>query len=205
MAVGNRWNRIRYTMWAPFYDLVIGFSRARRVSITALGLARGARVLVVGAGTGQDLPLLPPGTRAIATDLTPAMLTRARPRQRDGDALLVMDGHRLALRDACMDAVVLHLILAVIPDPVRCLREVARVLKPGGRIAVFDKFLAEGARASWPRRAADAVADVLATSINRRLGDILAAAATDLVVERDQPAAFGSFFRSITLRKPDVR
>ena len=52
-----------------------------------------------------------------------------------------MDGHSLAVPRAAFDAVVLHLILAVIPDPVRCLREAARALRPGGRVVVFDKFV----------------------------------------------------------------
>jgi phosphatidylethanolamine/phosphatidyl-N-methylethanolamine N-methyltransferase len=199
---GNRWNRLRYTAWAPLYDVVIGFRRQRRESIAALALSPRARVLVVGAGTGLDLPWLPEDARVLATDLTPAMLRRARPRLRPGYALTVMDGHRLALRDAGLDAVVLHLILAVIPDPVLCLREAARVVKPGGRLSVFDKFLPDGGAASWPRRAAGVVAELVATSINRRLGDIVAAAGVGLVVERDEPAAFGSFFRSVTLRRP---
>ena len=189
-------------MWSPLYDAVVHFSRARRASIGALGLAPGARVLLVGAGTGQDLPLLPAGAHAVATDLTPAMLARARPRLRPGDVSVVMDGHQLALRDACVDAVILHLILAVIPDPVRALQEAARVLKPAGRIAVFDKFLPDGAQASAPRRALGAIAAVIATSINRRLGDILAGAGAGLIVERDEPAALGSFFRNVILRKP---
>ena len=201
MRIGNTWNRLRYTAWAPFYDLVVGFGRARRLSIAALALPSDARVLVVGAGTGQDLPLLPRDARVLATDLTPAMLARARRHRRERSALAVMDGHRLAVRDASVDAVVLHLILAVIPDPRSCLREAARVLKPGGRIAVFDKFLPDGRSPSLARRVAGLVTALAVTSINRRLSDILAAAGTGLVVERDVPAAFGSFFRSATLRK----
>ena len=199
---GNTWNRLRYTAWAPFYDVVVGFHRQRRKSIAALGLPARARVVIVGAGTGLDLPWLPPDARVLATDLTPAMLARARKRGHDGVTLAVMDGHRLGVGDACADAVVLHLILAVIPDPVQCLREAQRVLKPGGRVAVFDKFLPDGRSASWPRRVAGAVSNLLVTSINRRLADILAAAGTGLVVESDRPAALGSFFRRVTLRRP---
>ena len=82
--MSGRWNRIRYTLWAPFYDLVVGFGSQRRRSIELLSLQPGDRVLIVGAGTGADLPFLPPGVVGLATDLTPAMLERARPRLRLG-------------------------------------------------------------------------------------------------------------------------
>src|SRR5687768_10945396 len=138
----NTWNRIRYSAWAPFYDVVTGgFDRYRRESLARLQLSAGERVLLVGAGTGADLRHIPPSVMAVATDLTPAMLARAGKHQRPGVYLAIMDGHQLAVRSGSFDAVVLHLILAVIPDPVRCLKEAARVLRPQGRIVVFDKFV----------------------------------------------------------------
>lgn len=198
------WNRLRYTLWAPFYDAVARFGRQRRRSIALLGLRPGERVLLVGAGTGADLPLLPAGVLALATDLTPAMLARARPRVRDGIELRVMDGQALDLPDAGFDAVILHLILAVIPDPAACLREAARVLRPGGRIAVFDKFLPDQARPGLPRRAANLLTGALFTDINRRMGDILRAAAVPLRIEHDEPALLGGTFRILLLRKAEA-
>ncbi len=194
------WNRRRYTLWAPFYDAVARFGRQRRRSIALLDLRPGERVLLVGAGTGADLPLLPSGVHVLATDLTPAMLARARPRARAGTELRVMDGQALDLPDAGFDAVILHLILAVIPDPAACLREAARVLRPGGRIAVFDKFLPDAAHPGLARRAANLVTRTLFTDINRRLGDILQAAPA-LTVEHDEPALLGGAFRILLLRK----
>ena len=80
-----------------------------------------------------------------------------------------MDGQALELPDASFDAVALHLILAVIPDPVRCLAEAARVLRPGGRLAVFDKFVGDDATPSLPRRLLNLPARWLATDLNRPL------------------------------------
>jgi phosphatidylethanolamine/phosphatidyl-N-methylethanolamine N-methyltransferase len=179
----------------------IRFDRQRRRSIELLGLRPGERVLVVGAGTGADLPWIPTGVSVLATDLTPAMLDRAVPRRRPGVELRVMDGQRLELPDASFDAVILHLILAVIPDPAACLREAARVLRPGGRIAVFDKFLADSAEPGPLRRLANVPARLLFTEINRKMGEILERSGTGLRVERDEPAFLGSVFRILLLRK----
>jgi phosphatidylethanolamine/phosphatidyl-N-methylethanolamine N-methyltransferase len=197
----NRWNRLRYTAWSPLYDLVgRRFDPFRRRSIALLSPSPGDRLLLVGAGTGADLPYLPPDVHALATDITPAMLARARPRQRPGVHLAVMDGHALAVPDRAFDGALLHLILAVIPDPARCLADVARALRPGGRVAVFDKFVAAGTRPSAPRRLANVVTRALFTDINRRFEEILAASGAPLVVECDEPA-LGGLFRHIVLAK----
>jgi ubiquinone/menaquinone biosynthesis C-methylase UbiE len=197
----NAWNRLRYTFWAPVYDLLVGhFEEKRAASIRRLALREGERVLVVGAGTGADLPYLPPTCRALASDLTPAMLGRARPRVRAGIHLALMDGHELGVRSGAFDAVLLHLILAVIPDPERCLREAARALRAGGRIAVFDKF-SPTPHPPLALRLANPVMRTLFTDVTRCLPAILEASGAPLVIERDDPAALAGLFRYVSLRK----
>jgi ubiquinone/menaquinone biosynthesis C-methylase UbiE len=196
----NAWNRLRYTVWAPFYDLAgRGFDPFRRRSLQLLDLRAGERLLLVGAGTGGDLPYVPAGVRAVATDLTPAMLERARPKAAAA-RLAVMDGHRLAVRPDAFDAAALHLILAVIPDPAACLRETARAVRPGGRIVVFDKFV-RGGRAPWALRALNAFTRVLATDITRGFEDILERSGAPLAVEQDVPAFARGLFRYLLLRR----
>ncbi len=201
------WRERRWALYAPFYDLLVGgFSDVRRRSIARLDLVAGERVLLLGAGTGVDLAFVPPGVRAAAIDVTPEMLARARPRATTNSVqLAVMDGQRLAFADAAFDAVVLHLILAVIPDPARCLAETARVLRPGGRIAVFDKFLRDDASSGLLRTLAEPLARLVGTALNRRLGDIVAAsaAASGATLEKtwDEPAMLGDFFRSAGFRR----
>ena len=198
----NRWNRLRYTLWAPAYDLVgRRLDGRRRASLRLLDLQPGERVLLVGAGTGGDLPYLPDGCRVLATDLTPAMLRRARPRLRPGGQLAVMDGSRLAVAEAAFDAVVLHLVLAVMPDPAGCLRETARVLRPGGRAVVFDKFI-RGGRVPLGLRIANLVAKPLFTDVTRSFERILADSGAGLRVEQDRPALLGGLFRFLLLRRP---
>ena len=203
------WNRLRYTVWAPAYDLIAnaaGFDAARRLSIERLRLTPGNRVLIVGAGTGLDLPYLQSDTDVTAVDVTPAMLKRFEQRaaiERRSVTTRIMDARHLAFPDSSFDAVLMHLILAVMPEPERGVREAVRVLKPGGRIAVFDKFLRDEERASLKRRLLNAIAKPLFSDLNRRLGPLVAG--TPLAIEHDEPVAFGGAYRAVTLVKPPAR
>jgi ubiquinone/menaquinone biosynthesis C-methylase UbiE len=202
------WDRLRYTLWAPAYDAIVGaagFNTARRLSIDRLRLASGDRVLIVGAGTGLDLDLLPPNVDVTAIDVTPAMLRHLERRAAGTGrsvATRIMDARQLAFPDSSFDAVVMHLILAVMPQPERGLREAVRILKPGGRIAVFDKFLRDDERPSLKRRLLNAVAKPLFSDLNRRLGPLISG--TRLFTEHDEPVAFGGTYRVVTLMKPDA-
>lgn len=197
----NRWNRLRYTFWAPSYDTLVGaFDGIRQRSVSLLDPRPGERILIVGAGTGADLPHIPQGCVVLAADLTPAMLQRARQRVRGGMHLVVMDGHELAVPDASFDAVVLHLILAVIPDPVRCLQEAARALRPGGRVAVFDKFV-RGGRVPLALRVLNPLARLLFSEMTRSFEDILERSRAPFVVTHDEPVLLGGLYRQLLLRK----
>jgi phosphatidylethanolamine/phosphatidyl-N-methylethanolamine N-methyltransferase len=129
------WNRLRYTVWAPLYDALVGavgFASARRDSIERLRLKDGDRVLIVGAGTGLDLDFVPPSMAITAIDVTPAMLRRLTRRAAHAGMRVsahVMDARNLTFPDASFDAVIMHLILAVMPQPELGLKEAARVLK----------------------------------------------------------------------------
>jgi ubiquinone/menaquinone biosynthesis C-methylase UbiE len=200
-ARGTAWERRRYALWAPIYDFVVRpFRAARRRSVEAMALRPGDRLLIVGGGTGEDLPLIPAGVLTVLTDWSPAMLRRAAPKMQPGHHVAVMDGHALAMADESVDAVLLHLILAVIPDPARCLAEAARVVRSGGRMAVFDKFVPDGGRASPARRLLNRVTRPIATDITRRLDDIVrdsGAKVTRVLDER----AMGGRFSIVQLRR----
>ena len=199
----NVWNRVRYSLWAPFYDHIDRFfRRQRRRSFEILNLQPGERALIVGAGTGLDLDFIPAGVEVAAIDITPAMIERLRKRAaRLGlpvDAR-VMDGQALEYPDASFDAVVLHLILAVIPDPVCCVRETARVLKRGGRAIIFDKFAPDSGRLPLLIRLLSPFANILATNVTRRLGPILEGSGLRIV--HQEPAKMGGLFRIALLQK----
>jgi phosphatidylethanolamine/phosphatidyl-N-methylethanolamine N-methyltransferase len=177
-----------YTLISPFYDLVVAAAtRAARVQSLAFLPAEPAQVLLSGIGTGLDLPLLPAQHSYTGIDLTHAMLQRAVPRATQLDFhCLQGDCQRLPFSDYSFDLAILHLILAVLPDPVACLRETARVLKPGGSVLIFDKFLRPGQRAPL-RRLANPLLRRVATRLDVVFEELLAATA---VVGVDSPAAY---------------
>jgi len=180
-----------------------GFAAARRLSIDRLKLAPSDRVLIVGAGTGLDLDFLPSNVPVTAIDVTPAMLKHLERRAAGAGQPVttrIMDARQLTFPDSSFDAVIMHLILAVMPEPERGLREAVRVLKPGGRIAVFDKFLRDEERPSLKRRLLNAIAKPLFSDLNRRFGPLIAG--TRLVIEHDEAVAFGGTYRVVTLVKP---
>lgn len=200
----NRWNRWRYSVYTPIYDVVGNvFRHARQGSIAQLDLHAGDKVLIVGAGTGLDLEFIPADVMVIATDLTPSMVRRIQQRGHSNVTAQVMDGHALEFPDDHFDAVVLHLILAVIPEPKTCLSEAARVLKSGGYITIYDKFLPAGKRISWRRRMANWVTRVLFSELNRQLEPLVASVPT-LRIMRDEIDARFVIFRTILLKKDNA-
>ncbi len=197
--------RYAYTLWAPFYDALLGASaiqKARGTSLALLDDWAEKSVLIAGIGTGLDIPMLPREARYTGIDITPAMLDRARHcAQQSATPIQLLTGNAMQLdfADASFDRVILHLILAVVPDPQRALSEAARVLKPGGDILILDKFLRPGQIAPL-RRALNILTRNLATRTDVVLEDILAPC-DNLKVIHDQPALFRGWFRHIVLRK----
>lgn len=198
----SRFLRHSYRFAAPFYDAFLrtATEAARRRSLAALHGGAARDVLLLGVGTGLDLPYLPAGHRYVGLDLTSAMLARALPRAAHLEFMpLRGDAQQLPFAVASFDVVVLHLILAVVPAPVMCLAEAARVLRPGGELLLFDKFLRRG-EGGW-RRALTPLTRHVATRLDVVFEDVLAEAG-GLDVESDEPALAGGWFRLIRLRKP---
>lgn len=191
-----------YRFIAPIYDLVIAraSANARGRSLARLAQQRDQRVLVNGAGTGLDFPFLPPQHDYVALDLTAAMLSRSRTRA-SGLHMEWVQGDSMALpfADESFDWVVLHLIVAVVPEPRTCLAEAARVLKPGGRALLFDKFLRHEQRA-LVRRALSPLSRQVATQLDVVFEDVLETV-PQLHLISDEPALAKGWFRLIELQK----
>jgi len=148
---------------APGYDRRIGF-----VEKFFLGDGRGwvcsrasGEVLEVAVGTGRNLPFYPQGIRLTGVDLSPAMLGIARTRAADLGMgrcdLREGDAHELPFADGSFDTVVCTLGLCSIPDDRGAVSEMARVLRPGGRLLLLDHVRA----ASGPVRAVQRALEVV--------------------------------------------
>lgn len=193
-----------YRFISPFYDLFVARATAgsRQRSLSRLPQMGTSRVLLSGAGTGLDFPFLNPEHEYTALDLTHSMLKRStgkagnlRMQWTQGDSMA------LPFADASFDFVVLHLIVAVVPDAERCLAEAARVVKPGGQILVFDKFLHRGQRA-WLRRALSLITSRFVTRLNVVFEDVLARV-PKLKIISDEKVLAGGWFRLIVLSKAE--
>ncbi len=188
-----------YRLIAPFYDLAVEQATRGMRQHSLHGLpSRPSTILLAGVGTGLDLPHLPPQHRYVGIDLTGAMLRRSLPRAGRLDFCPVQgDVHHLPFADASFDAVVAHLILAVVPQPALCLAEISRVLKPGGEALILDKFLRRQQKAPL-RRLLNPLARRIATRFDVVFEDLLDAS-PGLALRDDSPAFAGGWFRRIRL------
>lgn len=111
-------------------------------AVAELALREGDAVLDAGCGTGRALPPLraavgPRGT-VLGADLTPEMISEAvRTGRHESAHLLLADVRRLPLRGGSLDAVFAAGLVSHLADPVSGLRELARVVRAGGALALF--------------------------------------------------------------------
>ncbi|MFE4856270.1 methyltransferase domain-containing protein [Streptomyces sp. NPDC056670] len=115
---------------------------AYAAAVAELGLTRGDAVLDAGCGTGRALPPLRdavgPTGLVVGVDLTPEMLAEAVRAGRDRHAVLLRaDVARLPLGSASVDVVFGAGLISHLPQPAENLRELARITRPGGRLALF--------------------------------------------------------------------
>ena len=141
---------------APGYErlntlLTFGLDRGwRRAAIAAAGIGPGSLVIDLACGTG-DLAALAAraGARVVGIDFARAMLARARGR---GASLVQADAAALPLRDARADAVTCGFALRNVVSVPQVLAEAARVLRPGGRLALLEVAEPRRAMLRWGHR-----------------------------------------------------
>jgi ubiquinone/menaquinone biosynthesis C-methylase UbiE len=143
---------------APRYDKSIGFFE-RRVfgsSHRAWAVSRvSGDVLEVAIGTGLNLDHYPANASVTGLDLSPEMLQLARARADElGRKVELQEGdaHALPFENASFDAVVCTYSLCNIPDPLRAISEMKRVLRPGGKLVLVDHTRSEVRPVYWVQK-----------------------------------------------------
>ena len=144
-----------YELYAPVYDFIFDwiFAPGRVAAVKHLDLQRGDSVLEVGIGTGLNLPLYPPACRLTGIDLSAEMLDKAVERVQTltmpNVTLKVMDATSMDFDVGEFDKAVATYTISAVPDPVAVLREMRRVVKPGGVIVLLNHFRSERRVMGW--------------------------------------------------------
>ncbi|WP_249695896.1 class I SAM-dependent methyltransferase [Stappia sp. WLB 29] len=138
-----------YARWAPVYDwvftapLVFGQRAAAREANRLSG-----ELVEVGVGTGLSLPLYGENLTVTGIDLSKPMLERARERVRrkklkNVATLRAMDASEMDFDAARFDIATVMYVMTVVPDPSAVLKELERVVKPGGTVIIVNHFAAD--------------------------------------------------------------
>ncbi|XXM72431.1 class I SAM-dependent methyltransferase [Lysinibacillus sphaericus] len=205
--MNNHWNKFIYRLGSGIYDKLFNsglFLKARKqIFSDVIFKGYGQKILFVGVGTGADLELLDIEKIDItAIDYSEAMLQRAREKFNSSPIeFLKMDAQDMAFKDDQFDLVVASLILSVVPDENRCFREIVRVLKPDGRIVIFDKFSPKGNKLPLYKKLHRPVIGVLGTDIGRNFEKLVEPHEETLYILEDRPILFKGMYRKIVLLK----
>ncbi|MCK0143999.1 class I SAM-dependent methyltransferase [Aliiroseovarius sp. F20344] len=138
--------RSSYARWAPIYDKTFGSitNAGRRRAVGYINKLTGS-VLEVGVGTGLSLQHYQPKLQVTGIDFSDEMLAKAKSKvQRLGldhvASLQQMDARALDFPDDSFDTVAAMHVLSVVPEPEKVMSEIARVLKPGGKVVITNHF-----------------------------------------------------------------
>jgi phosphatidylethanolamine/phosphatidyl-N-methylethanolamine N-methyltransferase len=149
VALEKRQVERAYDFYAPVYDFIFDwiFAPGRWAAIAQLRLEPADRVLEIGIGTGLNLPIYPESVRLTGIDLSEEMLDKAIERVQELGmptvTLKVMDAAAMDFADNEFDKAVATYTISAVPDPVRVLRQMRRVVKPGGALVILNHFRSE--------------------------------------------------------------
>jgi phosphatidylethanolamine/phosphatidyl-N-methylethanolamine N-methyltransferase len=204
--MNNKWNRVIYKLWSPIYDAFFNngpFLKARKTIFNHIAFQPGDKILFVGVGTGADIQQIPYEQMEItAIDYSEDMLHKAK-QNFPGSSItfLQMDAQELVFSDETFDYVIGSLILSVVPDGPKTLKEMIRVTKGAGYIVLFDKFAPSGTKSTLMKRMLRGVIKVLGTDIGRSFAELWRENRNDAQLIEDKEIMFNGMYRKIVLKK----
>ncbi|WP_230158931.1 class I SAM-dependent methyltransferase [Peribacillus sp. Bi96] len=204
--MNNSWNKIIYKVWSPVYVKIFNshlFFNARTRIFEEISFHDKGKILFVGVGTGADLELIKHlDLEVTAIDLSPDMLKRAKGKYKNTSiTFLEMDAQNMKFNNESFDYIVGSLILSVVPDAKECLREMSRVLKKDGKIILFDKFISNDEKPSFPKRLVRPIIRFLGTDIGLRFEDLFSRHDKNMKIEEDRAIMLNGMYRKIIINK----
>lgn len=139
LATQDKWNKAAST-----FDLMSGNGELKRwlpFKTRLFSQMQPGKILFAALGTGLDIPSFPPGMSITAIDISPEMLKRAQPRIDNYQGEIqaeIVDIHEMPYPEGHFDQVFTSCTFCSVPEPVTALRSLNRVLKPGGRLYMFE-------------------------------------------------------------------
>ncbi|ETX30296.1 class I SAM-dependent methyltransferase [Roseivivax isoporae] len=183
-----------YARWAPIYDRTFGALTAgtRACAVGHINALPGRDVLELGVGTGLALPHYGRDRRVTGIDFSDEMLAKARARvSRDRlnqiDALLQMDARELTFPDESFDAVAAMHVISVVPEPRRVMAEIARVLRPGGRLVMTNHFSTDRGPMARIERGIAPFADLLGWHSDFPMSTVTETPGLNLIIRKRKP------------------
>jgi ubiquinone/menaquinone biosynthesis C-methylase UbiE len=148
MSIVSKYNRI-----APIYELIdlplelFFFRKWRKEALSNLS----GKVLEVGVGTGRNLKFYSSRCSVTGIDYSEKMLEKARTKVRGmkNITLLLMDAEHLGFPNNNFDYIIITFALCSIPDPLRALKEMRRVLKPSGELIAIEYVRSSNHLIAW--------------------------------------------------------
>lgn len=182
-----------YARWAPVYDKTFGAvtTVGRRRAVEYINELEGS-VLEVGVGTGLSLQHYKSDLQVTGIDFSTDMLAKANNkveqlRLKQVVALRQMDARMLDFPDSSFDTIAAMHVLSVVPEPEKVMTEIARVLKPGGRVVITNHFVRKQGLLAFLERISAPFANVIGWHSDFELETVLQEPSLEAEEQRSLP------------------